>query len=161
VLVLTSIGHCGFALGVARRAMEEVAGIVGAKQRLGAASPVAGLDLFRHDFALQDAALRSARAYSFEVFGDLQATVERGDDPTEEQRHRARQVTTYATKVAEEVVRSAYTWAGTNAIRPGVLQRCFRDLHTATQHVFVDPSTLIQATPVLLPTYQSGSDLSS
>jgi len=39
-------------------------------------------------------------------------------------------------------VRSAYTWAGTNAIRPGVIQRCFRDLHTATQHVFVDPSTL-------------------
>lgn len=154
VLVLTSIGHCGFALGVARRSLEELAGIVGAKQRLGATAPVGDQELFRHDFAFQDAALRSARAYAFEVFAELQATVERGSEPSEEQRHRARQVTTYATRVAADVVRFAYTWAGSDALRASVLQRCFRDLHAATQHVFVDNNTFTAATPVLLETYR-------
>jgi len=55
--------------------------------------------------------------------------------------------------VAADVVRSAYTWAATDALRPGPLQRCFRDIHAATQHIFVDNSTLTAATPVLLPGY--------
>jgi len=153
VLVLTSLGHCGFALGVARRSLEEIARLSGSKQRMGASSPIAGQQLFQHDFAYQDAALRSARAYAFEVFADAQATVERGDELSDEQRHRARQATTYATRVAADVVRCAYTWAGTDGLRPGPLQRCFRDIHAATQHIFVDNSTLTAATPVLLPGY--------
>src|SRR5579862_4280423 len=152
VLVLTSLGHCGFALGVARRSLEELARVAGSKQRMGA-TPIRDQQLFQYDFAYQDAALRAARAYAFEVFADAQSVVERGDDLTEEQRHRVRQATTYATRVAAEVVRSAYTWAGTDALRPGPLQRCFRDIHAATQHIFVDNSTLTAATPVLLPGY--------
>jgi hypothetical protein len=109
--------------------------------------------MFQYDFAYQDAALRAARAYAFEVFAAAQAVVDRGDELSEEQRHRARQATTYATRVAADVVRSAYTWAATDALRPGPLQRCFRDIHAATQHIFVDNSTLTAATPVLLPGY--------
>jgi len=155
VLVLTSVAHCGFALGVARRSLEELARLSGSKQRMGAATPIADQQLFQHDFAYHDAALRAARAYAFEVFADAQAVVERGDEPSDEQRHRVRQATTYATRVAAEVVRCAYTWAGTDALRPGPLQRCFRDIHAATQHIFVDNSTLTAATPVLLPGYAS------
>jgi alkylation response protein AidB-like acyl-CoA dehydrogenase len=154
VLTLTSIGHCGFALGVARRALEEVASTAATKTRMGATSPIEDQQLFQHDFALHDAALRSARAYAFEVFGAAQGTVQGGDDLSLEQRHRARQVTTYATRVAGDVVRFAYTWAATDALRPGALQRCFRDLHAATQHIFVDHSTLTAAAPVLLATYR-------
>lgn len=154
VLTLTSIGHCGFALGVARRALEEVASLAATKTRMGATEPIEDQQLFQHDFSLQDAALRSARAYAFEVFGAAQEAVQRGDDLSLEQRHRARQVTTYTTRVAAEVVRFAYTWAATDALRPSALQRCFRDLHAATQHIFVDNSTLTAAAPVLLATYR-------
>jgi len=153
VLVLTSLGHCGFALGVARRSLEELARLSATKQRMGASTPIADQQLFQYDFAYQDAALRAARAYAFEVFAAAQAVVDRGDALSEEQRHRARQATTYATRVAADVVRSAYTWAATDALRPGPLQRCFRDIHAATQHIFVDNSTLTAATPVLLPGY--------
>ncbi|HVM64119.1 MAG TPA: acyl-CoA dehydrogenase family protein [Acidimicrobiales bacterium] len=155
VLVLTSIGHCGFALGVGRRSLEEIARVSGRKQRMGSAVPVRDQQLFQHDFAYHEAALRSARAYALELFGGAQASVEAGDDPTEEQRHRVRQATTYATRVAADVVRFAYTWAGTDALRPGPLQRCFRDIHAATQHIFVDNSTFTGAAPVLLATYDS------
>jgi alkylation response protein AidB-like acyl-CoA dehydrogenase len=154
VLVLTSIGHCGFALGVARRSLQEIAHLSGRKQRMGSAVPVRDQQLFQHDFALHDAALRSARAYALERFGSVQESVEAGDDLTDEQRHRVRQATTYATRVAADAVRFAYTWAGTDALRPAPLQRCFRDIHAATQHIFVDNSTFTAATPVLIPGYE-------
>src|SRR5579871_3508337 len=154
VLVLTSIGHCGFALGVGRRALQEIARLSGHKQRMGAAVPIRDQQLFQHDFAFHEAALRSARSYALEVFGSAQGSVEAGDDLTDEQRHRVRQATTYATRVAADAVRFAYTWAGTDGLRPGPLQRCFRDIHAATQHIFVDNSTLTAATPVLLAGYE-------
>jgi alkylation response protein AidB-like acyl-CoA dehydrogenase len=154
VLTLTSIGHCGFALGVARRALQELARGAETKTRMGATSPIGDQQLFQHDFAMHEAALRSARAYAFEVFADVQATVDRGDEPTVEQRQRARQVTTYTTRVAADLVRFAYTWAATDALRPSALQRCFRDIHAATQHIFVDNATLTAAAPVLLATYR-------
>jgi alkylation response protein AidB-like acyl-CoA dehydrogenase len=154
VLALTSIGHCGFALGVGRRALEEIARISATKQRMGATTPIREQQLFQHDFAFQEAALRAARAYAFEVFGAAQATVENGDGLTAEQLHRVRQATTYATRVAAEATRFAYTWAGTDALRPSPLQRCFRDMHAATQHIFVDNSTLTNAAPILLATYE-------
>jgi alkylation response protein AidB-like acyl-CoA dehydrogenase len=153
VLVLTSIGHCGFALGVGRRSLQEIARLSSRKQRMGSAGPVGDQQLFQHDFAFHEAALRSARAYALELFASAQESVEAGDDLTDEQRHRVRQATTYATRVSADAVRFAYTWAGTDALRPGPLQRCFRDIHAATQHIFVDNSTFTAATPVLLAAY--------
>ena len=96
VLTLTSIGHCGFALGVARRALEEITRIADTKTRMGASSPIGDQPRFQHDLVFHDAARRAARALAVEVFTDLQDTVDRGDDPTVEQAQRARQVTTYA-----------------------------------------------------------------
>ena len=53
--------------------------------------------------------------------------------------------------VAADVVRFAYTWAGSTALRnPSVLGRCFRDMHAGTQHVFVDNNTLADAGVTLL-----------
>ena len=154
VLTLTSVGHCGFALGIGRRALEEIVRISGTKVRMGATTPIRDQQMFQHDFAFQDAALRSARAYAMEVFSGAQATAERGERMTAEQLQRVRQVTTYATRVAAEATRFAYTWAGTDSLRPSPLQRCFRDIHAATQHIFVDNSTLTNAAPVLFSTYE-------
>ena len=67
------------------------------------------------------------------------------------QLQRLRQATTYATRVAADAVRFAYLWAGSDALRsPSALQRCFRDIHAGTQHVFVDNNTLTATTQVLL-----------
>lgn len=149
VLGLTAAGHAAFALGVGRRGMEELTRIVQSKHRLGA-EPLRDQQLFRHDYAMHDAALLAARAFVFESFAVVQDVLDAGDDPTTVQRQRLRQATTYATRVATDAVRFAYTAAGTDALRPSVLQRCFRDLHASTQHLVVDNNTLTETTRVLL-----------
>jgi alkylation response protein AidB-like acyl-CoA dehydrogenase len=149
VLGLTAAGHAAFALGVGRRGMDELTRIVQTKHRLGA-DPLRDQQVFRHDYALHDAALLAARAFVYESFATAQDALDAGDDPTPVQRQRLRQSTTYATRVATDAVRFAYTAAGTDALRPGALQRCFRDLHASTQHLMVDNNTLTDTTRTLL-----------
>jgi alkylation response protein AidB-like acyl-CoA dehydrogenase len=150
VLGITSSGHSGFALGVAKRALEELLGIVVGKSRMGG-TPVSEQQLFQHDLGYHDAALRSVRALVLDEFGAVEADLVAGREPSDAARQRLRQTTTYATRVAADVVRFAYTWAGSNALRqPSVLGRCFRDMHAGTQHVFVDSTTLSDAGVMLL-----------
>jgi alkylation response protein AidB-like acyl-CoA dehydrogenase len=145
VLGVTSTGHAGFALGVGKRALDELVRIIAGKSRLGS-TPIRDQQLFQYELGFQDAAMRAARTLVFEVFTSVEAQLAAGLEPTEVERQRLRQVTTYATHVAAEAVRFAYRWAGTDALRqPSVLGRCFRDMHAATQHVFVDNNTLTDA----------------
>lgn len=150
VLGITSIGHAGFALGVGRRGLDEIVHIVAGKARLGA-TPVRDQQLFQYELGFHDAAMRAARAVVFESFDEVEADLEAGREPGPAKRGRLRQVTTYATRVAAEAVRFAYTWAGADALRqPSVLGRCFRDIHAGTQHLFVDNNTLSDAGAMLL-----------
>ena len=150
VLGITSIGHAGFALGIGRRGLDEVVRIVAGKDRLGA-TPVRDQQLFQYELGFHDAAMRAARAVVFESFDEVEADLEAGREPGPEKRGRLRQVTTYATRVAADAVRFAYTWAGTDALRqPSVLGRCLRDIHAGTQHLFVDNNTLSDAGALLL-----------
>ena len=148
---IVAAGHAGFALGVGARALDELLGIAPKKQRMGQFAPVAGEQLFQHDFALHDAAVRAARAYVFDVFGASEAAALAGGAPSLVQQQRMRQATTYATRVAADAARFAYTWAGTSALRNGgTVQRCFRDIHAGTQHIYVDNNTLTAYTQALL-----------
>jgi alkylation response protein AidB-like acyl-CoA dehydrogenase len=146
VLGLALIGHAGFALGVGRRAIDEVTVIARTKQRMGAASRIADRERFQFELGRFDAALRSARSFVYESFGEAQAELDRGDDLTVARLVRLRQATTYATHVAVDVTRFAYSFAGTDPIRtPSALGRCFRDIHAASQHLVVDDLTLVLA----------------
>jgi alkylation response protein AidB-like acyl-CoA dehydrogenase len=150
---LVASGHAGFALGVGKRALTEVLEIASAKMRMGSFESVATQQLFQHEFAMHDAAMRAARAYVYDEFGAAEETVQRGDLCSLVQQQRLRQATTYATRIAADAARFAYTWAGTNALRNGsVLQRCFRDIHAGTQHIYVDNNTLTGYTQALLAT---------
>jgi alkylation response protein AidB-like acyl-CoA dehydrogenase len=150
VLGLTSTGHAAFALGVGRRALDEVIEIARSKQRFGSTA-VRDQQMFQYDLAHHDAALSAARALVFDVFGAAEATVEAGSELSMLELQRLRQATTYVTHVAADATRFAYLWAGSNALRsPSALQRCFRDIHAGTQHVFVDNSTFTATAQLLL-----------
>lgn len=151
LFTLTALGHAGFALGVGRRALDEVLAIARAgKERLGA-NPIADQQLFQHDFALHDAALRGARAYAIEAFAAAEAGACTEGRPSPVQEQRTRQATTHATRVAADAARFAYTWAGSAGLRnPSAVGRCFRDIHAGTQHLFVDNNTLTGYTQALL-----------
>lgn len=66
------------------------------------------------------------------------ASVLAGDPPTPEQRALARLAVNHATDVAAEITATAFRLGGPRALfETSPVQRCFRDLHAAAQHVFV------------------------
>jgi alkylation response protein AidB-like acyl-CoA dehydrogenase len=145
VLGMTSIGHAGFALGVSRRAVDEVVALSGRKQRLGHATAVAGVERFQFELGRHTAMLKAARAFVFDVFAKAEARLAAGADLSEGERLTLRQATTHACHVSSAVVDFAYHWSGADGIRPGVIQRLWRDTHASTQHIFVDDNTFADA----------------
>ncbi len=151
IFPITAAGHAGFALGVGRHALDEIGQLAHRKTRMGAASPVAESPHFQYEFARAEAKLRSARAFVFDAFGDLERTALAGDVPRAEQRALVRTATTWATEVAADVADFAYRFAGTDSLRmPSDLQRAWRDIHAATQHIFVDDKTYLDSAQVFL-----------
>jgi alkylation response protein AidB-like acyl-CoA dehydrogenase len=70
-----------------------------------------------------------------------------------EQRALVRAATCFATDAAREACDFAHLRAGTVAIRDGsALQRCFRDIHTGSQHAFIGEKVYADAGTVLLGT---------
>lgn len=148
-------GHAPVALGLAQRALEEIARITEGKVRPGYTGPVGESDLFRIEFAKNDAMFRAAQAFVYEVYGDAQSTVDAGLPLTDEQRARMRQAATWVQEIAGDIVMFAHRWAGSATVRvPSALGRCVRDAAVATQHALIDRMTLVEAAPAILPSYQ-------
>jgi alkylation response protein AidB-like acyl-CoA dehydrogenase len=147
---MTSAGHAGWALGVGRRALEEIAELAKRKQRMGAADVLARQQLFQKEFGERTASLRAVRAYVLESFRTIQDAAERGSTSLA---HKAdvRVSTTHATRTAAEVITWCYRQGGGDALRDGhPLQRCMRDILAGTQHIFVDDSTYVTGAQVWL-----------
>ncbi|MEU7817806.1 acyl-CoA dehydrogenase family protein [Pseudonocardia sp. NPDC049154] len=152
--IMGSAGHAGVAMGIAKRAFEELHRILSAGKSRPGVPPIIEQQLFRHEFAEMEAKLRAARALCFEVFDDAQQTVNRGDAVSDLQYQRVRQASTYVTRVGAEAVEFAYTWSGSKGLRtPNALAKCVQDMHAATQHVYVDPTTMVNAAPSVLTSY--------
>ncbi len=144
--VIGASGHAGVALGLMKRALTELVAIVSTKKRPGYPGPVGDHDVFKHHFALNEANYQGARDYTFRVFREIETYAASGREPTAEQRARVRQATTWVHQVAGDVVRFAHLWSGSEVIRrDSTLGRLSRDMAIATQHVVVDPITLVDS----------------
>ena len=88
---------------------------------------------------MAEAKLRAARALVYETWQDVQETLDRGDALSMQQNTLTRLALQYATWTVEEVSMFVYNAAGTAALRSGVIQRFFRDMHTGTQHMTSGP----------------------
>lgn len=143
-------GHGAVAIGIAMRAFEELAAIVGSKRRPGFPG-IVDQQLFLHDFASKEASLQAARSWFFACFQSAYDTAFSDGEITIIQKQRLRQAVTHATYVAADVVKWCYTWGGSDSLRnPSPLGRCLRDISAATQHVFVDHNTLVAVSADLL-----------
>lgn len=150
-------GHAPVALGLAERALEEIARIVAGKVRPGYDGAVGDSDVFRIEFARHEALYKAACAYVYQVFGDAEETAAAGLPISDEQHARLRQAATWVQEVAGDVVMFAHRWAGSATVRnPSVLGRCVRDAAVATQHALIDRMTLSDAAGAILPGYQQG-----
>ena len=137
--LLAGLGHAGWGLGVARRALDEIEAIARAgRARLGAA-PLADQQFFQRELGEQMLALRSVRLLVHDVFGRAIDRVSRGDGLDKASSDEIMASVAYMTQVAQDVALFAYRSAGSDGLRnPSLVQRAFRDMFTGGQHLFVD-----------------------
>jgi len=146
---LTCIGHSAFATGVARRALDELAGLARTKRRFGRSNLIDD-PLFQAAYARAEGQLAAARAYSLSAIEALEAAAV-ADAVTPALRAQARLATTHTAEAALEVAATAFRFSGSTGLRNGsALQRCYRDLSAGEQHVFTDHNTWRDAGRLLL-----------
>lgn len=133
IIGLATLGHAAFTLGVGRRILDEVALV--AQTKAGPTGTLRESEHFFLGFANAEAQCRSARALLFEVWGDIQKTIDRGDRVATRQMTLARLALNHATWTIAEVCAFAYRAGGGIALRQGPIQRYYRDMNAAQQHV--------------------------
>lgn len=136
-------GIAAVALGLARAAIDEVNAFAGGKTPTGSARPLALRASAQIDVSRAEATLRSARAFFYEAIDEAwQSATTRGAIEIAHRRD-LRLATTHATRAAADAVDLMYNLAGGTALfRSSPLQRIFRDVHAATQHMMVSPASL-------------------
>lgn len=148
---LLALAIAGVGMGIARGAMQDLVGLAGAKTPAMATHTLAEQPDTRSRVARAEAQLRAARAL---VEGAVAEAWEQALDRGEvDLHHRAglRLAASHAMAAAAHVVDEMYALGGGSAIYDASpLQRRFRDIHVATQHMLVNPSTWDFAGRVLL-----------
>ena len=136
--------HPAIALGIARRALDEIIASAPNKKRGNPpTSSLADREAFRGDIARCDFRLRAARALSHEVFERAYEITCSGQVPDDAVQAEMRAVTAHVTFEAVDVATVAFRYAGGSAIHRGnILQCCLRNVNAAAQHFMVSDSSL-------------------
>ncbi|MDF8335392.1 acyl-CoA dehydrogenase family protein [Novosphingobium cyanobacteriorum] len=143
VVGFSALGHTGFALGHGRRILDELLALV--TSPTGRPSPLASLggsDAFKQDYAVAEGKLRAARAFVYDVWSDIQDTVDKSEPVSVRQITLARLALNHATNAMMEISVFAHRAGGGVALHAGPLQRTLRDSFAATQHVMVSDNAL-------------------
>lgn len=131
----------GFPLGVARRALDEFTTTAPRRFRPGSATPIAEEDDIQIALARAEGRVQAARAFVFDAIGELWETAQAGDVPGVKQRGRFLLAGQQAMRASVGAVNTAFAFAGASAIHADhPMQRCFRDIHAASQHIFFSPA---------------------
>jgi len=133
IIGFAAICHSGWACGIGRRVLDELAAV--AQEKAGLADSAS----FQEEFADAEAVYRSARAFVHETWNDVRATLDRGEKPSVRQHSLIRLALAHSTWSAHEAASFAYRAAGTQALRAGPLQHLFRDMNAGTQHITSSP----------------------
>jgi indole-3-acetate monooxygenase len=134
--------HIGIALGIARRALDEITTQAIEKGRGIPPSPLHAHPHFQFALGKAEVELASARALAFQLLSSVYAEAQAGRLPLPTQQAEARAAATYITEVAQRVTTVAFQAAGGGALfDTNPLQRCFRDIYAAGQHFVVSQSS--------------------
>ena len=131
------IAHSGWACGIGRRLLDELANKV--RSGIGRSGTQAASESFHEQYAKAEAAYRSARAFVYETWADVQQTMGRGERLSVRQQTLMRLAMANITWASHGVSEFVYKTAGTLALRSGTIQRLFRDMHAGTQHITSAP----------------------
>ena len=131
------IAHSGWAAGIGRRLLDELANKV--RGGIGRSGTQAASESFHEQYAKAEAAYRSARAFVYETWADVNDVMARGDRLSLRQQTVMRLAMANITWASHGVSEFVYKTAGTLALRSGTIQRLFRDMHAGTQHITSAP----------------------
>jgi alkylation response protein AidB-like acyl-CoA dehydrogenase len=133
--------HIGIALGIARRALDEITTQAIEKGRGFPPSPLHTHPHFQLALGKAEMELASARAFALQFMSELYAEAQAQGTPPSPRQAEARAAATYVTEVAQRVTSVAFQAAGGGALfDSNPLQRCFRDISAAGQHFNVSQS---------------------
>ncbi|MBW2427037.1 MAG: acyl-CoA dehydrogenase family protein [Deltaproteobacteria bacterium] len=151
LLSLAGASHAGFALGVGKRALDEIAAHARWRQRMGSSSPLADRTSFQQGFARARTRLASARALLMNAYADLARATHSPAGPSLSDRADASAAVTNCYEAAIEAASFAFRAAGGAALfRDGRLQRCLRDIQAGSQHIVVSDESWERAAQVWL-----------
>ncbi|MGH9134449.1 MAG: acyl-CoA dehydrogenase, partial [Ilumatobacteraceae bacterium] len=137
IIGFATICHSGWALGVGRRMLDELAGL--AREKTGRAGAQVDSSAFHEGYGKAEATFRAARALVFESWRDVETSIAAGEALTVRQHTLIRLALTHLTASLHDVANFVYLSAGTTSLRRGTLQRLLRDVHAGTQHVTSSP----------------------
>ncbi len=131
--------HSAFALGVARRALNETLEVGRSKTRgYTSVNSVAQRPAFQRMLSESDLKLRSTRALNVDVLERAWQVVSQGSPPDPLLQTEMRSLCSYTTDVAVDVATQAFRYAGGSALfESSILQRCLRDINAGAQHQMV------------------------
>lgn len=142
--------HAAVNLGLARDALNMVAGMSGAAKIMPGAIPLCDRAYYRTALAKGEAVLRGARAFYYEAVEDAWDTLVHGQPLSLEQKNLLRLSATHAAHASAEVVQAAYRVAGISAIhKTSRLQHIVRDSMVVTQHVSLSENIFESAGAIL------------
>lgn len=140
-ITFLSPGHTGIALGSARRALELLNGEIGNRTRFGQAGSVADRGAFQRGYGEMSSRYEAARAYALSMLDEAMAWREAGEPTTPARDARVRAMVTWVTDACVDVVRFCHHHGGgAAAFTSSPLQRVFRDIIVASQHIYVADS---------------------
>ena len=132
--------HAGFALGVARRALDAFTEREAAKKRgyTGKPASLSARPTVQRMLGAGDLKLRAARSLAIELNDAAYQAVVEGGRPSTRLQGELRAIASYCTEVALEVVTDTFRYSGGGAIyQQNILQQCLRDMNVAAQHLMV------------------------
>ena len=128
-------------LGIARRALDEFAAIATTKTRGPSASSIGHDAAAQYQLAHAEGEVAAARSFLFDSIAEIWAAACRGGQPNLQQRARLLLAVSTATRAAIAAVDRVFRLAGAEAVyEHHPLERCFRDIHTAGQHILFSAS---------------------
>jgi alkylation response protein AidB-like acyl-CoA dehydrogenase len=148
---MLAAGIAAVMLGLARASIDELVTLAGGKTPEGHRKPLAARTRTQEDVAEAEATLRSARAFFYESIGKAWNEASKGNQLTLEARRDLRLSASHAARASVKVVDLMYNLGGgTSVYRTSPLQRYFRDVHVASQHMMIATPTMETVGRVLL-----------
>lgn len=138
VLASVSCEHIGFALGVARRALDELTRQVKHTRGVFRPSALQERQVIHRLVGRFDLELGAARALAFERYAAAWKRAEAGEQISAAAQAELQGIATYTTELAVNIASAAYRYGGAGALyQPNILERLLRDIQAAAQHIAV------------------------